>query len=377
MRFVIILLLLLSIPISAEKSTRLDLLEFDVSTLPTTCTNNQFRVDTSDNTFKQCSSNVWSGLGTAQSNSYQLDNLGLDGSVASSALTFDLKQLNGSDDPTSGGPVKIGFRKGAETSGGSNLQSVTSAVTIVIPSGATLGHTSGGSDEGEIIYIYAIDITSAVELAVSSVNTFLEDRVHTTTAIGTGSDLRDVLYSTTLRSNVPVRLIGKAVAQQTTAGTWDAVPTRITLTNGFLEKPIGLWIFESNAGQSFVSSADDIVDYEDQLYASHPSAVTVGSSWKFEPPIDGIYEFSYKNRFTGMTAGTTQLRMSFFKNAGIIRFTEVAIGTTAPTVSLYDRRFYITTDDINLSIQQINGSTRSLQATAFHNVVTIKLIEAR
>jgi len=306
-----------------------------------------------------------------------IENAGLAASVGSSALTISLKIADGSTDPISGNAVKFSFRDATESSGGYLIRSITSALSIVVPSGATLGHTSAGSDEGEIIYIYALDNAGTVELAVSSVNTFLEDRVHTTTAIDGTADDRDILYSTTLRSNVSVRLIGKAFAQQTTAGTWAAVPTRLTPTNSFLDKPHVYILFKTDAGQSFTNGVSTTVDFEDLLYKSHTSSVTTGASWKFEPPIDGVYDIHTCIRFDSLTDGTGSIQTHIRKNGTINFLAENAIANTAESTCVSAEIFLLTTDDIDLQGRQDNGVARTLVTSQFSNFISIRLKEAR
>lgn len=312
-------------------------------------------------------------------NPYQIENVGFAAAVGGSDLTIDLKQSDGSTDPASGsGAVQIAFRNATEATGGYLLRSETAAETIVIPSGATLGHTSTGSDEGEIIYIYAIDNAGTIELAVSSVNTWLEDRVHTTVSIGPEADDRDVLYSTTLRSNVAVRLIGKAFATQTTAATWAAVPTRLTPTNSFLNKPFAFFHFETNAGQTFTTSVLAVTDFEDLVYSSHTNAVTTGVSWKFEPPIDGLYQINSCLRFGSLAVTTGVLGITMRINTASAAIHNNSIGAAATSgLCISTELSLVTTDDLDLQGFQSNGVNRSLNVDPASNFITIRLMEAR
>jgi hypothetical protein len=157
---------------------------------------------------------------------YGLNNVGIQASVAASALTIDLVQSDGSSDPTStaGEEAFMYFRNSTATNGGYIQRTVTAALNITVPSGATLGHQDGVED---YIYVYAIDNSGTVEMAVSSSSKFDDGQLVTTTAIDATADSFEVLYSDTLRSNVPCRLIGRMLSSQTTAGTWDAAMTRL------------------------------------------------------------------------------------------------------------------------------------------------------
>lgn len=157
-----------------------------------------------------------------------IQNLSLAASVGSSALTIALKDASGAD-ATATSPVRITFRSATAATGTVTQRSVTAALSTVISSGSTAGHFSNlGS--GSYLFIYALDNAGTVELAWSS-KVFADGSVQTTTAEGGAgaADSSTTLYSTTARSNVPIRLIGRMLSPQTTAGTWAAVPTEIVV----------------------------------------------------------------------------------------------------------------------------------------------------
>lgn len=164
---------------------------------------------------------------------YGINNLGLSASVAGNNLTISILEADGSSTPSTGtDSVTIYFRSATATNGSMTARSVTSATTLVVPSGATLGHNDGVAD---YLYVYAIDNAGTVELAISSSSHWNEgDRSHDTTAISTSSDDAATLYSTSARTNIPIRLIAKILSNQTTAGTWASAITRIEV--GFLQK---------------------------------------------------------------------------------------------------------------------------------------------
>jgi len=145
-----------------------------------------------------------------------IENTTIDTSVATNALTLNLKIADGLTDASSGSPSKTAFRDATSNDGSYNILSVTAALSIVIPSGATLGHLDGTDS---FIYVYALDNVSTVELAVSS-SIKDESSLQTSLTISTASD-DDDLYSITGRSNVPIRLIARLKSNQVTAGTWN------------------------------------------------------------------------------------------------------------------------------------------------------------
>lgn len=168
------------------------------------------------------------GAGSTDS-STELTNLGLSASVASNALTIALKQSDGSTDPSTGDDaVKIGFRSSTATTGGYVQRSITSALSVVISSGSTLGSTDGDINW---VYVYAIDNAGTVELAVSGTRINDEGTLINTTAEGGAgaSDSKYAIYSTTARTGVACRLIGRVKSTQTTAGTWAASPSEVSV----------------------------------------------------------------------------------------------------------------------------------------------------
>ena len=178
-------------------------------------TKRQVSVDSSGN----LTADVYAAADDAQ-------NYTITATVAGNALTVALKTLAGSD-PSATDTAKISFRSSTATSGSFSARTVSAATSVVVSSGSTLGQTSATAT---YIYVYALDNGGTVELAVSS--TLFNDRVvQSTTAEGGagGADTSSIMYSTTARSSVPVRLIARLTSNQTTAGTWAAVPTAITL----------------------------------------------------------------------------------------------------------------------------------------------------
>lgn len=156
--------------------------------------------------------------------SNQIANLSVAASVGSNALTIALKDAAGSDCSATS-PCKVGMRSSTSTSGVYNIRSVTGALSLVISSGSTLGHSSGNNHN---IHVYLIDNAGTLELAAS---TYLFDEgslISTTAEGGAGAaDSQSVMYSANARSNVPFRLIARMVGSQATAGTWASVPTEI------------------------------------------------------------------------------------------------------------------------------------------------------
>lgn len=155
---------------------------------------------------------------------YAYDNGSLAASVGTSALTITYKDASGSS-LSATNPSDVVFRSSTAATGSLTTDSATSNVTVTVPSGATLGHASGINN---YIFIYLLDNAGTIELAVSS-TLFTEGSIQTTTALTSGSTSAGVLYSTSNRTGVGVRLIGRMLSNQVTAGTWALVPTEISM----------------------------------------------------------------------------------------------------------------------------------------------------
>lgn len=155
-----------------------------------------------------------------------LTNLAPSFGVAASALTITLKAKDASA-LSEDNPGFVAQRHATIGNGDFNLRKVAANISLVVSSGSTLGHASGVLRP---IYIYLLDFNGVQELAVSG-SYQGESGIRTTTAEGGAgaADSATVLYSTTARANVPVRLIAIAWSNQAAAGTWAAVPAEVTL----------------------------------------------------------------------------------------------------------------------------------------------------
>lgn len=116
--------------------------------------------------------------------------------VAANALTLSLQ------------PTSLDFRSAVLNSGAVNTRAVTAQLSLVVPSGATLGTANGVAAR---LALLAIDNGGIVELAVvnlaGSVN-LDESTLISTTAISADADSAGVIYSAVARASVPFRVVG-------------------------------------------------------------------------------------------------------------------------------------------------------------------------
>jgi hypothetical protein len=138
-------------------------------------------------------------------------------SVATNALTVTLN------------PTTLDFRSATLTSGAVVSRLVSSAISVVVSSGSTLGTVSGVQSR---IVVLALDNAGTVELAVVNIaggNNLTETGLITSVAEGGagGADSATGVYSTTARTNVAYRVVGYVESTQATAGTWATAPSTI------------------------------------------------------------------------------------------------------------------------------------------------------
>lgn len=209
------------------------------------------------------------------------ENLGIAASVAASALTLEVKQSDGSTDATSGSPVRLPMRSTTLAGGSYSTQSFTAAESVVIPSGATLGHASGLNED---IYYYAIYDGTNFESGVSA-SWYPEGKLYNTTALSAAADSKGVIYSTTARTNVVVKFLCKATSNQTVAGTWDAAPIVLNMYP-FAKDFVSASVKDSSA-DTYASGSDIDMVLQTVAHDTH-NAYSTGTG-EFTCPFDGFY----------------------------------------------------------------------------------------
>lgn len=136
------------------------------------------------------------------------------GTVAASVLTLGLAADT------------LTFRHATIGNGSVNTYNF-SALSLIVPSGATLGTIN--TIQSRLILL-AIDNVGTVELAVVNLAGGVnldEEGIISTVAIDATADLDNVIYSTTARTNVPYRVVGFAESTQAVAGTWNTAPSTL------------------------------------------------------------------------------------------------------------------------------------------------------
>lgn len=162
-----------------------------------------------------------------------LSNCGLAASVAANALTINLTDASGAT-PTGGSSVSIPFRSATAATGTVTQASVTAANSLVISSGSTMGVTSGAP-----FRLWLVEFNDAGTYRLGAMNCRTSSGVYPLNQFGIASstaeggagaaDNAGVFYTGTAVTSKAYTVIGylEWASGLTTAGTWDAAPSRI------------------------------------------------------------------------------------------------------------------------------------------------------
>ena len=266
-----------------------------------------------------------SAASSASDSATTLNNAAFAITVGSNAITIALKTKAGTD-PSASDPVTVGFRSATLTDGGYVVRTVTAALSLVVPSGATLGFSNSETNE---IHIGFIDNAGTVELAVSQdLAEWTEGNVVSTTAIGTGSDSDTVLYSTSARTNVACRLAQVCTIQTGgTAGQWSNSPTVLRNVAGFgaaqLKNACQAWINFNGTGTVSIRDHFNVASLTDNGGGDYTITFNVAMA-------DANYAISGS---AGEVTGTTNAPCFISPNYNTTSVVEVAPSTSAMRIN--------------------------------------------
>jgi len=250
-------------------------------------------------------------------------NYAIAATVASNAMTIALKNAAGTD-PAVAGPSKFAFRNATLATGTPIVRIVSAALSTVISSGSTGGTKNAVA---EYIHVYAIDNASAVELAWSGSRIWDESQLHSTTSEGGAgaADSKTTLYSTTARTNVPVRYIGSIRSTQTTAGTWVTAPSEISLFHRNSNSIPRSEVHVTTTTSTQTGTDDTMVRYFSVINTNIGSAISVSNTTTkgsvFTINEDGVYAITYVDSMissgdtTGISKNSTALTTSILNSA--------------------------------------------------------------
>jgi hypothetical protein len=153
---------------------------------------------------------------------------------ATNAVTFSVKTLAGAD-PSSTDPVVVAFRNATAGTGNYVYRSITSALSITIPSTALMGATNGVPFK---LWLVLFDDAGTLRpgvincLSGTSIYPLGQFPLASSTTIGTGAASAHVFYTGTGVTSKPYVVLGYAAYETdgiATAGSWNESPTRLHL----------------------------------------------------------------------------------------------------------------------------------------------------
>ena len=227
---------------------------------------------------------VYRQVGEVNDGPLLLQNLGLNASISTGALTVCIRQSDGSTEPTSSSPVKIAFRKNVATSGEIENLSVTSTgPCVTVSSGSTLGIPTNLTSP---IHVYAIDNSGTIELAIGAGANYVNEFISTTAEGGAGAaDSSSVLYSTTARTSVPHRLVGQLYAYHV-AGVWN---TLTFVKVGHFGEMMPSIAATTNSGQSINHATLTTVVFNSSSRKQDYNGMLNTSTGVVKAPVNGAY----------------------------------------------------------------------------------------
>lgn len=272
-------------------------------------------------------------------------NLGISSSAVGGALTINVTQASGST-PTTSSPVLVPFRSTTLTSGTVTWSTISSALSLTVPNGATLGTTSNVPFR-VWVFLDANSGTPAIGVATCSSQkniypcSIWESTLVTSTSMSVGSDSGGVLYAAAGVALDAVRIIGYCdfSAGLATAGMWASACTTMQLMGPGIKKPGDV---VQSVSDTFSSTA-----------AINTVNVATGITKTISPTstpnlIRAMAAFSYQQsgansngtlRITRNVAGGTVGSVSLTTNGAATQITTSAFtagtdapGTTSPTI---------------------------------------------
>lgn len=256
-----------------------------------------------------------------------LQNLSFTTSVGSNALTIALKTQAGSN-PSATDVSYISFRSATATTGDYNRRSISSALSMVVSSGSTLGTVSAVPC---FLNLYAIDNAGTVELGICN-GTLDEGSLQTSVAEGGAgaADSSGVLYSTTARANVAVRLIGRILITEATAGTWASNSTELAVVPFKNMKTTDMVAALTGGNLTIGTSATEIVF---DGVVSDTNSDYNPSTGRFTAKTAGYYLVNYNFQISTSASGPSFLDLYILKNATGSKLAKAGPGTNSLAIN--------------------------------------------
>lgn len=191
--------------------------------------------------------------------------------TATSGVSFQFRTRGG-------GTAAAGLKLGT-----TEIGRATSATTLTLDSGATLGMTN---DIEATLYLYAINNGGTIELGVINGQQLDESILHTSTALDGTADSASTLYSDTARTTLAVKLIGRMRITMNAVGTYDEDPTELAIigvgsSGGSGELASGEKIYWQDTNQFIQGDTTSItIESDDTLTINSDTLASINSDTK-------------------------------------------------------------------------------------------------
>lgn len=204
-------------------------------------------------------------------------------SVAANALTVGLNQ---------GGA--LAFRNASLASGVPSQVTIPASLSLVVPSGATLGSVSSVACR---LILLAIDNAGTMELAIVNQSGGVnldETTLINTTAISAAATAANVIYSTTARTGVPFRVVGYIEATEAAAGTWATAPSLVQGIGGLAAHGIigygkGQTLQDLTASRAVATTYHNTTDETIEVSIN----ITAGAGANYSVTINGVVAYHF------------------------------------------------------------------------------------
>lgn len=187
-------------------------------------------------------------------------NLQINATVAGNNLTIAIKDRNGND-PSASSPVILVFKGYSSGIVVPTIRTITSALSIVVPNGGSLGTSAGVPSR---IWITAFDNGGTVVLGVynptdstGNIKAFDINTVSSGTAISAGSVLAQTHYTASGVTNKFFVILGSIDITESPAGQWASAPFVVSLygSGSLLPGDVVQSIYATDAGTTTSTGA--------------------------------------------------------------------------------------------------------------------------
>lgn len=235
-----------------------------------------------------------------------LTNAGISSSVSANALTINLTTATGAT-PSGGSMVQVAFRNPTDTTGQYSVVNISSGLSITIPAGTTLGTMNGVFS---YLYVYLVYNSGTPVLAVSLNGTRDNGSTQAINAISGGSDPYN-LYGASGLLNQPIRLLGRLLVQEATAGQWASGAQELALNPMNLYSPHSeVQVTTGNGYGAVNTSVRRFGSVKRNVGADILFIDSSGAGDSFTVQSPGVYTVTYSDSATSGSAGTMAITVN-------------------------------------------------------------------